>query len=227
MHNGTSEKSTLAVHWRLIGVTVVSDLQLESTDCHLLRAPMSLKILRSQKKWSQETLAEISGLSLRTIQRVESGHRVGYSSLRALAEALDMDADALESDLYSMEDVMEKLDDYPTYVRLIFGTKNWNKVTRRSELVAMERFLGTMFAIFLLFWTMGLVWDLSASPYYMLQKIGEGGATWGYGSILQLFGAYLVSKQIGIGDRFDIWSRLDPSEPYSIFPGIRRKLCDF
>ncbi|MEL7373342.1 MAG: transcriptional regulator, partial [Pseudomonadota bacterium] len=31
-------------------------------------------------------MAKQSGLSLRTIQRVEAGHRISYASLRALAD---------------------------------------------------------------------------------------------------------------------------------------------
>ena len=46
---------------------------------------MYIKKLRKQQKLSQETLAEKTKLSLRTIQRIEAGHRVGYSTLRALA----------------------------------------------------------------------------------------------------------------------------------------------
>ncbi len=38
---------------------------------------MFVKVLRQRFRLSQEQLAESSGLSLRTIQRVEAGHRVG------------------------------------------------------------------------------------------------------------------------------------------------------
>jgi len=38
---------------------------------------MVMKELRKDRNWSQEQLAELSGLSLRTIQRIESGNRVG------------------------------------------------------------------------------------------------------------------------------------------------------
>ena len=44
---------------------------------------MPIKELRQKNFLSQEQLAERCSLSLRTIQRVESGNRVGYASLRA------------------------------------------------------------------------------------------------------------------------------------------------
>jgi transcriptional regulator with XRE-family HTH domain len=43
---------------------------------------MLIKELRQKRLLSQEQLAELCGLSLRTIQRVESGHRIGFASLR-------------------------------------------------------------------------------------------------------------------------------------------------
>ena len=42
---------------------------------------------RQWRGWSQETLAELSGLTVRTVQRVEAGDRVGPETRRALARA--------------------------------------------------------------------------------------------------------------------------------------------
>jgi transcriptional regulator with XRE-family HTH domain len=48
-----------------------------------------LKALRQNKNWSQEVLATASGLSLRTIQRLESSGRVSAESFLCIAAALD------------------------------------------------------------------------------------------------------------------------------------------
>lgn len=53
---------------------------------------MLMRKLRLDKGLSQEQLAEATGLSLRTIQRVEAGHRISYASLRALAATLDINS---------------------------------------------------------------------------------------------------------------------------------------
>ncbi|EXF41780.1 hypothetical protein N035_002290 [Klebsiella pneumoniae EGD-HP19-C] len=37
-----------------------------------------VKQLRLQRAWSQEQLAEMAGLSVRTIQRIENGERPGW-----------------------------------------------------------------------------------------------------------------------------------------------------
>lgn len=50
-----------------------------------------IKKLRLDKNWSQEQLSEKSGLSLRTIQRIESGSNVSLESIRVLAAAFEVD----------------------------------------------------------------------------------------------------------------------------------------
>lgn len=54
-----------------------------------------LRELRAAKRWSQEQLAELSGLNLRTIQRLESGAKVSTESLRALAAVFEVPAESL------------------------------------------------------------------------------------------------------------------------------------
>src|SRR6266446_3825235 len=49
-----------------------------------------IKELRIKRAWSQEVLAAISGISVRTVQRIEAGHAVALDTLQALANALDI-----------------------------------------------------------------------------------------------------------------------------------------
>lgn len=46
---------------------------------------MQVKSLRLDKSWSQEQLAQLSGLNVRTIQRIEKGETVGLETLKSLA----------------------------------------------------------------------------------------------------------------------------------------------
>lgn len=50
-----------------------------------------LKLYRELRKWSQEQLAEIAGLSTRTVQRVEEGLPASTDTRRALARAFDIE----------------------------------------------------------------------------------------------------------------------------------------
>lgn len=48
-----------------------------------------VKLVRSARGWSQEQLAEIAGVTVRTVQRVEHGEPSGLDTRRALARAFD------------------------------------------------------------------------------------------------------------------------------------------
>ena len=48
-----------------------------------------IKKMRLDRHWSQEQLAEMSGLSIRTIQRIENGENAGLESLKSLAAVFE------------------------------------------------------------------------------------------------------------------------------------------
>ena len=50
---------------------------------------MNIQERRLKKGWSQEELARHSGLSTRTIQRIESGQKAGLESLKCLAAVFE------------------------------------------------------------------------------------------------------------------------------------------
>tara|TARA_R110002012_G_scaffold127225_1_gene279414 strand:+ start:9178 stop:9636 length:459 start_codon:yes stop_codon:yes gene_type:complete len=48
-----------------------------------------IKKMRLERHWSQEQLADMSGLSIRTIQRIEKGENAGLESLKSLAAVFE------------------------------------------------------------------------------------------------------------------------------------------
>jgi transcriptional regulator with XRE-family HTH domain len=52
---------------------------------------MLVQKLRLQRGWSQQQLAELSGLNVRTIQRIEKGQEPSVESLKSLAAVFDVD----------------------------------------------------------------------------------------------------------------------------------------
>ena len=54
-----------------------------------------VKQLRNQRSWSQDQLASVSGLSLRTIQRIENRRTCSLDSKRALAAVFEVDVEEL------------------------------------------------------------------------------------------------------------------------------------
>ena len=77
---------------------------------------MLIRKLREDGSISQEQLAEKTQLSLRTIQRVEAGHRVSYASIRALAAAFELNVDLLERELYAMSNTKDEYIEKPLWV---------------------------------------------------------------------------------------------------------------
>ena len=80
---------------------------------------MLVRKLRIEKGWSQETLAEVSGLSVRTIQRIERGGNASLESLSALAAVFEVDIATLttETSMYKQKELSEEEREAVEYVR--------------------------------------------------------------------------------------------------------------
>jgi len=174
---------------------------------------MFIKSQRKKLHISQEQLAEQSGLSLRTIQRVETGHRVGYASLRALAVVFDINVDKLEQELYTMDNIINEYKDYPFWVRFACG-RGWFSASR-SELIKIELFALFFSALCCSAWLASFVWQFPTNkvPFFNLELpdfLGLGG-------VLCFFCAYNFSIAIRTGDKYDLWSKLEATQPQGSF----------
>lgn len=72
---------------------------------------MIVRKLRLKRAWSQEQLAQFSGLNIRTIQRIERGQKAGLESLKSLAAVFEIELEdlleeksMLNSEKYSEEE---------------------------------------------------------------------------------------------------------------------------
>lgn len=50
-----------------------------------------IKDLRTARAWSQEQLAQVASINVRTIQRIENGEPASFETLKSIAAAFDMD----------------------------------------------------------------------------------------------------------------------------------------
>jgi transcriptional regulator with XRE-family HTH domain len=57
---------------------------------------MLVQKLRLQRGWSQQQLAELSGLNIRTIQRIEKGQEPSVESLKSLAAVFNLEFSTLK-----------------------------------------------------------------------------------------------------------------------------------
>jgi len=72
---------------------------------------MIVRKLRLQRSWSQEHLADMTGLSTRTIQRIERGEKPGLESLRLLADVFELDVATLQKGLTMKDETLLKTDE--------------------------------------------------------------------------------------------------------------------
>ncbi|WP_018624474.1 helix-turn-helix domain-containing protein [Kangiella aquimarina] len=94
---------------------------------------MVIKKLRENKQWSQEQLATLSGLSIRTIQRIESGNRASLESLKALAAVFETDIETLQKEIIVIDKKTEEWKAQPWWMRFnLFG------IRRRKDLIRVE-----------------------------------------------------------------------------------------
>ena len=70
---------------------------------------MSIRERRLEKGWSQGQLAEFSGLSLRTIQRIERGQKPTLESMKALASVFETDLPTLAGEFTPRSEIDESL----------------------------------------------------------------------------------------------------------------------
>ena len=165
---------------------------------------MYIRLLRHRKQISQEQLAELCGVSLRTIQRVETGHRVGYATMRALAKAFEIDVDELERELYAMKTTMTEYREIPLWVRIILGRGLF--FGSRSHLYKVEILCICIGAGSLVFWVASLI-----LPY--VQDPLNGSLYFG---LFLFFCAYWATVCIRVGERYRAWSQ--ETEKYNEAP---------
>ncbi|GAA6205707.1 MULTISPECIES: 2TM domain-containing protein [Thalassotalea] len=73
---------------------------------------MIVRKLRLKHGWSQEQLSQFSGLSIRTIQRIERGQNAGLESLKSLAAVFDIPLSELQEGNTMTPTKTEQLSDH-------------------------------------------------------------------------------------------------------------------
>lgn len=146
---------------------------------------MILKQLRISRHYSQEQLAIMSGLNVRTIQRIESGKNASLESLKCLASALDVDIDTLNQETFMIDKSSDNWHSLPLLLKLWFVFNFLQTRPQRRSAVRTE-FVSHFFGF--LFCTLGLVSEAALVGGLMLLAIG-----------------YLFHFLKWQGDKYGIW----------------------
>lgn len=94
---------------------------------------MIVRRLREKRNWSQEQLATMSGLSTRTIQRIESGNKASLESLKALASVFEIDISKLQEEIIVIDKTSAAWNKEPILVKFAF----WG-VKARKQIIMLE-----------------------------------------------------------------------------------------
>lgn len=152
---------------------------------------MILKQLRISRHLSQEQLAQMSGLNVRTIQRVESGHNASLETLKCLASALEVDIETLNRETYTMNKKAAGWQNLPFWLKCWFFLNFLSVRTRRAvarRIHVLSHAFGFVFCLLGFFHEAALA-----------------------GGLILLANAYLFALLMRQGDRHGIW--YDAPEP--------------
>lgn len=149
---------------------------------------------------SQERVADMSGLSVRTVQRLEAGHRVSYATLRALAAAFKTEVDHLERELYAVNPSTDEFVEIPRWIRLLhdrlwFGGRRW----RRRDFLVIEA-LCLVFAV------------IPFAASFLVPEHARASAVRMF-AIVPVACCYLVALSIRIMDRYKLWPGAENAPP--------------
>ncbi len=146
---------------------------------------MILKQLRLSRHLSQEQLADMSGLNVRTIQRIESGKNASVESLKCLASALNVDIATLNQEKFNVDKNSNNWQQLPWLLKLWFvfnflQTRPTRKSAVRIEIISHSSGF--------LFCCLGLVSEPALA-----------------GGVIMLAIAYLFWLLKYQGDKYGIW----------------------
>lgn len=131
---------------------------------------MIVRKLRLQRGWTQEQLAQLAGLSVRSIQRIERGSTISLETLNALAAVFEVDRSVLTQGDTVMESTPLKADEAEAleYVK------------------GLKEFYGHLFMYVLFVVVFGLTFGFG-QPFIFWGAIG-----WGLGVIVNGLNAYEI-----------------------------------
>jgi transcriptional regulator with XRE-family HTH domain len=98
---------------------------------------MIVKKLRTQRNWSQEQLAEFCGLSVRTIQRVESGNKASIETLMSLASVFEVDISKLTEEITVIDKASEDWKNLPWWFRASLAGSQSKRSAIAAEFVCL------------------------------------------------------------------------------------------
>jgi transcriptional regulator with XRE-family HTH domain len=141
---------------------------------------------RLKRGWSQEQLAELSGLSIRTIQRIERGHKPSLESQKSLAAVFELSISELHQE-HTMNQDTELNQDEQTVIDQVRAIKSFY-----SHLITYLSVIGLLFIINLVT-DSSYIWAIWPAMGWGIGIINHGLSAF---EVFDLFGANWEKRQI-------------------------------
>lgn len=146
---------------------------------------MIIKELRISRHLSQEQLAQISGLNVRTIQRIESGNNASLESLKCLAAAFEVDLSTLNQEKLTIDKSSDNWKALPFLLKCWFLFNFLQVRPSRKSALRIE-----------------VIGHTSGFLFCCLGLINEAALV---GGLIMLSTAYLYHWLVLQGDMYGIW----------------------
>ncbi len=146
---------------------------------------MILKQIRISRNMSQEQLAQMSGLNVRTIQRIESGQNASLESLKCLAAVLEVEISTLKQEKFMIDKSSEQWRKLPLHLKGFFW---FNLMLEQPARRTAKRVLVA-----------------SHISGYLACLAGLYSPAGLAGGLIMLANAYLFHLVMWMGDRYGIW----------------------
>tara|TARA_Y100000034_G_scaffold120807_1_gene164195 strand:+ start:1571 stop:2056 length:486 start_codon:yes stop_codon:yes gene_type:complete len=153
---------------------------------------MILKQLRMSRHLTQEQLAEMSGLNVRTIQRIESGHNASFESLKCLASVLEVNVETLQQTRLDMKTQKDLWQGAPLWVKWWFGLNYMNLTPSKRA---------TLRAIF--------TCHISGYLFCLLGLVSQPALA---GGVIMLGVGYFFNFCLWLGNKYSIWFDAEASQ---------------
>ena len=146
---------------------------------------MILKELRISRHYSQEQLAQMSGLNVRTIQRIESGHNASLESLKCLASVLEVDVSTLNQEKFMIDKNTDNWKSLPIWIKWWFFFNYGSFRPSRKATINVV-----------------IISHISGFGFCMLGIVNEGALI---GGLIMLIFAYFFTLLAWQGDKYGVW----------------------
>lgn len=143
---------------------------------------MIIQKLRLQHGYSQQQLAVMSGLSTRTIQRIENGHHPSVESIKSLAAVFEIDFQTLQEAITMKPETTNHSAQTPLSTNHVDLTLRSDEIQALQRVRKIKRFYIGLFVFIMIISLLAVIDYLTSPDFWWVQWVILG---WGGGLLIR------------------------------------------